>query len=105
MTEESIAEITKLRSKRIAEVKREEKNTHNSAFQYHFNKYQDPSDMYKKLRETEDTKNEAQVYLIKKILNKIKKYNKSVEAKKYAIKGNNKIISIVERILYFDQLE
>ena len=61
--------------------------------------------MYKKLRETEGTKNEAQVYLIKKILNKIKKYNKSAEAKKYAIKGNNKIISIVERILYFDQIE
>ena len=30
------------------------------------------SDMYKKLSETEGTRNEAQVYLIKEALNKIK---------------------------------
>ena len=61
--------------------------------------------MYKKLREIEGTKNKAQVYSIKKFLNEVKKYNKTAEAKKYLIEGNNKIISIVERILYFNQLE
>ena len=37
--------------------------------------------MYKKLRETEATKNEAQVHLIKEILNEVKRYNKSAEIK------------------------
>ena len=58
--------------------------------------------MYKKLRGIEGTKNKAQVYLIKKTLNEVKKYKKSAEAKKYVIEGNNKIISIVKRILYFN---
>ena len=61
--------------------------------------------MYKNLRKTEGAKNEAHVYIIKKILNEVKKYNKSAEAKKYVIEGNNKITSIVERVLYFNQLE
>ena len=71
-------------------------------FQYYFSKYQNPSDMYKKLCETKGI-NENQVYLIKEILDKIKKYNKS--AKEYVIEGNEKIINIVEHILYFNQLE
>ena len=37
--------------------------------------------MYKKLCETEGTKNEAQVHLIKEILNEVKRYNKSAEIK------------------------
>ena len=57
-TEESIAERTKLRKKKIAEIKREEKKINNSVFQYYFSKYQNPSDMYKNLRETEVTENE-----------------------------------------------
>ena len=84
---------------------KEKKNINNSAFQYYLNKYQNPSDMYKKLRETEGTKNEAQLYLIKKILNEVTKYNKSAEAKKYVIEENSKIISIAEPILYLNQLE
>ena len=36
-------------------------------------------------------------------MDEVKKYNKSVE--EYVIKGNEKIINIVERILYFNQLE
>ena len=79
-TEESIAERTKLRRERIAEIKREEKNINNLGFQYYFSKYL--SDMYKKLCETEGTENETQVNLIKEILNEVKKYNKSAEAKK-----------------------
>ena len=61
-------------------------------FQYYFSKYQNPSDMYKKLCETKGI-NENQVYLIKEILDKIKKYNKN--AKEYVIDGNKKIINIV----------
>ena len=52
--------------------------------------------MYKKLCKTKGI-NENQVYLIKEILDKIKKYNKS--AKEYVIEGNEKIINIVEHIL------
>ena len=86
---------------------KQKKKTQNSAFQYCFNKYQDPTDMYKKLHETDGTKNDAQIYLIEKILNEVKKYNKIAEAKKYVIEGNTKImiISIVECIIYFNQLE
>ena len=61
--------------------------------------------MYKKLRETKGTKNEAQVHLIKEISHEVRKYNKNAEAKKYTIEGNKKIINIVERVLYFNQLE
>ena len=86
---------------------KQKKKTQNSAFQYCFNKYQDPTDMYKKLHETDGTKNETQIYLIEKILNEVKKYNKIAEAEKYVIEGNSKImiISIVECIIYFNQLE
>ena len=62
--------------------------------------------MYKKLHETDGTKNDAQIYLIEKILNEVKTYHKIAELKKYVIEGNNKtmIISIVECIIYFNQL-
>ena len=48
-------------------------------------------------------KNEDQVYLIKEVLDEIKKYNKN--AKESVTEVNEKIINIVERILYFNQLE
>ena len=48
-------------------------------------------------------KNEDQVYLIKEILDEIKKYNKN--AKESVTEVNEKIINIVEHILYFNQLE
>ena len=87
----------------IAEIKEEQKNIDNLLFNYYFIKYQSPSDMYKKLRKTKGKKNEDQVYSIKEILDQIKKFNKS--AKEYMIKKNENIINIVERILYFNQLE
>ena len=87
----------------IAEIKKEEKNIDNLSFNYYFIKYQNPSDMYKKLLKTKGKKNEDQVYSIKEILDQIKKSNKS--AKEYFIKKNENIINIVERILYFNQLE
>ena len=87
-TEESIAERVKLKNKKIAEIKKEEKNINNLLFKHYFTDYQNPSDMYKKLRKTKGKRNEDQVYLIKEILDKIKK-----------------IINIVELILYFNRLE
>ena len=87
----------------IAEIKEEQKNIDNLLFNYYFIKYQSPSDMYKKLRKTKGKKNEDQVYSIKEILDQIKKSNKS--AKKYMIKKNENIVNIVERILYYNQLE
>ena len=62
--------------------------------------------MYKTLRETEDKKNEDQAYLIKKVLNRMKNIiEKMPENKKSTIKENENIISIVENIFYFNQLE
>ena len=62
--------------------------------------------MYKKLRETEGERNEDQVYLVKEVLNRIKKAIENVfENKTFQIEKNKKIINIVERILYFNQLE
>ena len=63
----------KIKNEKIAEIKKEEKNINNSLFKHHFTTYQNPSDMYKKLRETKSKRNENQVYSIKKILDKIKK--------------------------------
>ena len=60
--EESITERVKLKNNRVAEIKKEENN---KLFNYYFSRYQNPSDMYKKLRETKDKKNEDQVYSIK----------------------------------------
>ena len=47
----------------------------NGLFKEYFTNYQSPSDMYKKLRDT-GGKNEDQVYLIKEVLNKMKKKKK-----------------------------
>ena len=59
--------------------------------------------MYQKLHKTKGKRHEDQVYLIREILDKIKKHNKS--AKEYVIEGNENIINIIEHILYFNQLE
>ena len=93
-TEESIAERVKLK------IKKEKKKTTN-LFKYYFTNYQNPSDIYKKLRETEGKENEDQIYSIKEVLNKVKEKIKNLpENKVYIIEGNRKIINIAERILY-----
>ena len=74
----------------------------NKLFKDYFTIYQSPSDMYKKLGMTEGTINEVRVYLIKELLNRMIK-NVS-EHRKFRIEENQKIIDIVERILYFNQL-
>ena len=71
-----------------------------------FTNYQSPSDMYKQLREAEGVRNENQVYLIKMGLDKMKKVIENVsENRKVMIEENEKIIDIVERILYFNGLD
>ena len=74
----------------------------NKLFKNYFTTYQSPSDIYKKLRKTEGKKNEDQVYAIKKVLDRIKK---APENKKSKIEKNEKVINIVDNILYFNQLE
>ena len=60
--------------------------------------------MYKKLRETEDERNEDRVYFTKEMLNKMKKVIENVpENKTFNIEENKKIINIAESILYFNQ--
>ena len=61
--------------------------------------------MHKKLRKTEVTRNEDQVYSIKEVLNRMKESFKNLsEDRKSIIEENKKIINIVERILYFNEL-
>ena len=68
--------------------------------------YQIPSDLYKKLSSTEGERNEDQVYVIKKMLNKMKKTIEKVpEDSKFMIQENKKIINIVEHLLYFNELK
>ena len=53
---------------------------------------------------TEGERNEDQVYVIKKVLDKMKKNIKNgPENRTFKIEDNKKIINIVERILYFNQ--
>ena len=74
-------------------------------FKEYFTNYQSPSDMYKKSRQTEGTRNGNRVYLIKQVLNKMKKVTENVSGNKtFKIEENEKITNIVERILYFNQL-
>ena len=61
--------------------------------------------MYKKLRKTEGEWSEQQVFLIREVLNKMKKVIENVpENKRFNTEENEKIINIVERILYFNKL-
>ena len=46
---------------------------YNELFKQYFTNYQTASDMYKKIRETEGKRNEDRVYLIKEVLNRMKK--------------------------------
>ena len=71
-------------------------------FKKYFVNYLSPSDMYKKLRETEGERNESQVYSIKKVLKRLKETIKNVSNdKKFIIEENKKIINIADNILNF----
>ena len=86
----------------VAEIEKEGKNIDNKLFKNCITNCQSPRDMYKNLRKTEGKKNEDQVYAIKKVLDRIKK---APENKKSKIEKNEKVINIVDNILYFNQLE
>ena len=102
--ERRFAERAKLRREKIAEIEGEEKNINNKLFKEYFTNYQSPSDMYKKTRETAGARNENRVHLIKMVLDKVKKVIENVpENKTFKIEEKEKIINIVERILYFNQ--
>ena len=59
MFERSITERIKSRRGRLDEIKRKEQNISNKLFQEYFTDYQSPSNMYKKLSETEGVVNEV----------------------------------------------
>ena len=88
----------------LLKLKKKEKNINNELFRKYFTNYQSPGDMYKKLQKTEGERNENQVYAIKKVFNKMKKKIERVpENKTFMIEENEKIIDIVDNILYFNQ--
>ena len=104
--ERNIAENAKLKRRRVSEIEEKEKNINYKLFNEYFTNYRSPSNMYKKLREAEDEWNEERVFLIREVLNKTKKIIENVpENRKSMIEENEKIINIVERILYFNQLD
>ena len=106
IVERNISEKVKLRRGRIVEIEEEEKNIDNKLFKEYFTNYRNPSDMYEKLHMTEGEKNEYQVYIIKKVLDKMIKIIKNVpKDKMFKIEENKKIINIVERIFYLNQLD
>ena len=55
------------------EIKRKEQNINNELFKEYFTDYQSPSNMYKKLSETEGAVNEVRVDSIKKVLSKLQR--------------------------------
>ena len=62
--------------------------------------------MYKKLRATEGERNEDQVYVIKKVLNKMKRtIDKVPQDRKFMTEEEKQIINIVECIFYLNQLD
>ena len=84
---------------------KKKKKTNYKLLNEYFMNCRSPSDRYKKLCATEGERNKDQVYVIKKMLNKMKKTIEKVpEDRKLMIEENKKIINIVERILYFNQL-
>ena len=104
--EKAIAENSKLRRLKIADIEGKEENINNKLFKEYFTSYQSTRDMCKIFRNTEGKRNENQVYLIKEELNKMKKVIENVpENKTFKIEENEKMMNIVERILYFNQLD
>ena len=75
-------------------------------FNYYFSVYRNPSSMYEKLSETKNAKiHQDKVDLIKKVLSKLQRVvDYAPKDNPLKIEENKKIIDIVERILYFNQL-
>ena len=103
MFEGRIAERIESRKERLDEIKRKEHNINNKLFKEYFTDYQSPSNMYKKLSETEGAVNEVRVDSIKKVLSKLQRIVDYVpKDNAFKIQENEKIIDIVERILEFN---
>ena len=102
--ERSIAGKTKLRRERLVEIKRKEQNINNELFKEYFTDYQSPSNMYKKLSETENAEiNKTKVDFIKKILSRLQRTIDYVPKNNtFKIGENEKIIDTVERVLDFN---
>ena len=99
----TIAEKIKLRTERLDELKRKEQNINNELLKEYFTNYQNPSNMYKKLIQTEGAVNEVRIDDIKKILSKLLRIVDYVPKDNTSkIEENEKIIDIVERILEFN---
>ena len=64
-----MAEREKFKKGKIAEIEKKRKNINNELVKKYFTDYERPSELHK----TESKKNEDQVYLIKNVLNKMKK--------------------------------
>ena len=80
-----------MKTEKIYEIKEEEKNINNKLFKEYFIIYQSPSNMYKELHMEEGTRNEDRVYLIKKVLNRMKKVKKMcLKIKKLRLKKTKK---------------
>ena len=72
-------------------------------FKEYFIDYQSPSNMYKKVSETEGAVNEGWIDSIKKVLSKLQKNIDYVpKDNAFKIEENKKIIDIVETILEFN---
>ena len=105
MIKKRIAERKKLGRGRYDEIKRKEQNINNELFKVYFTDYQSPSNMYKKLSKTKEEVNEVRVDSIKEVLYKLQRIiNDTPKDNTFKIEENGKIIDIVERILYFNQL-
>ena len=103
--ERSIADRIKLRNERSNEIERKEQNMNNELFRVYFTDYQSTSIMYKKLSEAKGAVNEFQVQSIKKVLSKLQRIiDYAPKDDVFKIVENEKIINIVERVLYFNQL-
>ena len=90
ITEESIAERTKLRRQRLNIIEKNKKNINNKLFKEYFN-YSNPDTMIKRLKDVGDEKNKNMVESINKKLNKTKKISKKVpENKTFKIEESEK---------------
>ena len=79
-----------MRREKITEIEEEEEeNINNELLKKYFTNDRSPSDMQRKLHETEVARNEDRVYLIKLVLDKMKKVTENVpEIKTFKIEEN-----------------
>ena len=102
--EESVGERTKLRKQKLNEIFKNEKKINLKLFSKYF-KYLSPSNLYKTLNEPINTdRNKILVNLIKSALTDLKKdVGNTLKDNANKIEENNKIIDIIEYILYLNE--